>query len=91
LSGAYPAGGSHIEHLKFDPNKTDPDYSYTLAANGMAWEAHANPKKAGLKAFCFMSRNIGTTTATYSNVARAGWTDTELGNRGMEGDSFATQ
>jgi hypothetical protein len=91
LSGAYGAGGSGIEHLKFDPNKTDPNYTYTLAANGMAWEAHANPKRTGLKAFCFMARNIGTTTATYSNGTRAGWTDTELGNRGMEGDSFATQ
>lgn len=28
LTGSYPAG-SHIEHLKFDPNKTDPNYTYT--------------------------------------------------------------
>jgi hypothetical protein len=90
LSGAYPAG-THMEHLKFDPNKTDPNYTYTLAANGMAWEAHANPKKPGLKGFCFMARTIGTTTATYNPAGTAGWTDIELGNRGMEGDSFATQ
>jgi hypothetical protein len=38
-----------------------------------------------------MSRNVGTTTVTYSNAGKAGWTDTELGNRGMEGDSFSTQ
>jgi len=38
-----------------------------------------------------MSRSIGTTTVTYSNTGPAGWTSTELGNRGMEGDSFATQ
>jgi hypothetical protein len=90
LSGTYPKG-NNIEHLKFDPNKTDPNYTYTLAVNGMAWEAHATPKKQGLKGFCFMSRSIGTTTATYSNSGPAGWTSTELGNRGMEGDSFATQ
>ena len=90
LSGAYPKG-SGIEHLKFDPNKTDPGYTYTLAVNGMAWEAHATAKKPGLKGFCFMSRTIGTTTATYSNSGPAGWTSTELGNRGMSGDSFATQ
>ncbi len=90
LSGAYPSG-THIEHLKFDPNKTDPNYTYTLAANGMAWEAHANPKKPGLKGFCFMARTIGTTTATYNPTRSAGWTDIELGNRGMEGDSFSTQ
>lgn len=90
LSGSESHGGQ-IEHLKFDPNKTDPNYVYTLAASGMAWEAHANPKKPGLKGFCSMSRNIGTTTVTYSNGGKAGWTDTELGNRGMEGDSFSTQ
>lgn len=90
LAGSYPAG-SHIEHLKFDPNKTDPNYTYTVASGGMAWEAHANAKKPGLLGFCFMSRNIGTTTATISKTGRAGWVDDELGNRGMEGDSFATQ
>ncbi len=90
LSGSYPPGAV-IEHLKFDPNKTDPNYAYTLGTNGMAWEAHANPKKPGLKGFCAMSRNIGTTTYTYSNSGPAGWVSTELGNRGMEGDSFATQ
>jgi hypothetical protein len=90
LSGSYPKG-TIIEHLRFDPNKTDPNYTYTLATGGMAWEAHANPKKPGMKAFCFMSRNIGTTIATYNSTGVAGWTTTELGNRGMEGDSFAVQ
>jgi hypothetical protein len=90
LSGAYPQG-TYIEHLKFDPNRTDPNYAYTLAASGMAWEAHANPKRPGLKGFCFMARTIGTTTATYSPAGSAGWTDIELGNRGIEGDSFSTR
>jgi len=90
LSGAYPAG-THMEHLKFDPNKTDPNYTYTLATNGMAWEAHANPKRPGLAGFCFMARTIGTTTATINPNGAAGWVSDELGNRGTEGDSFATQ
>jgi len=90
LSGAYPQG-SGIERLKFDPNRSDPNYTYTLATNGMAWEAHANPKKPGLKGFCFMARDIGTVVATYSKSGPAGWTSTPLGDRGMEGDSFAIQ
>jgi hypothetical protein len=90
LSGSYPAG-SHIERLKFDPNKTDPNYIYTLGAGGMAWEAHANAKKPGLIGFCFMARDVGTTTVTYSTAGKAGWVDTEIGNRGMSGDSFASQ
>ena len=91
LAGSYPAGGANIEKLKFDPNKTDPNYTYTVAANGMAWEAHANAKKPGLIGFCFMSRSVGTTTVTYSTAGKAGWVDTEVGNRGMSGDSFASQ
>jgi hypothetical protein len=90
LSGKHP-GGNNIEHLKFNPNKTDPNYIYTLAVNGMAWEAHATAKKPGLKGFCFMARDIGTVVATYSNTGPASWTTTALGNRGMEGDSFAEQ
>lgn len=90
LSGAYP-NKANIERLKFDPNKTDPNYSYTVASGGMAWEAHANARKAALIGFCFMSRNVGTTTVTYSPTGKAGWVDKEIGNRGMSGDSFATQ
>jgi hypothetical protein len=90
LSGTYPAG-SHIEHLKFDPNKTDPNFTYTVAAGGMAWEAHANAKKPGLLGLCFMARDVGTVTATISKTGKAGWVDDPLGNRGVEGDSFTTQ
>ncbi len=90
LSGAYPKGSS-IERLKFDPNKADPNYTYSLSVNEMAWEAHATAKKAGSKGFCFMSRDVGTTIVTYSNSGPAGWTSAAVGNRGMEGDSFATQ
>jgi hypothetical protein len=90
LAGSYPSG-SHIEKLKFDPNKTDPNYTYTVASGGMAWEAHANAKKPGLDGWCFMSRTVGTTTVTYSTAGKAGWVDKEIGNRGMSGDSFATQ
>jgi hypothetical protein len=90
LSGAYPKG-SGIDRLKFDPNKADPNYNYTLSVNEMAWEAHATAKKTGSKGFCFMSRDVGTTIVTYSNSGPAGWTSTAVGNRGMSGDSFATQ
>jgi hypothetical protein len=90
LSGSYPAG-SHIDHLKFDPGKTDPNYTYTVAVGGMAWEAHANAKKPGLLGFCWMARDVGTVTATISKTGKAGWVDDPLGNRGTEGDSFATQ
>ena len=90
-SMAEVMGGAGGEHLKFDPNKSDPNYSYTLAAGGMAWEAHANAKKPGLMGLCFMSRNVGTTVTTYGRAGKSGWVDTEILNRGVEGDSFDTQ
>jgi hypothetical protein len=79
------------EHLKIDLSKADSNYTYTLASGGMAWEAHANAKKPGLKGFCFMSRSVGTTVTTYSATGKSGWVDPEIGNRGVEGDSFRTQ
>jgi hypothetical protein len=91
IAGSYPPDGRSIEHLKFDPNKSDPDYTYTLATNGMVWEAHANPRKPGLRGWCFMARDVGTVIMTYNKTGPSGYTDTPLGNTGVSGDSFATQ
>jgi len=85
LSGA---GG---EHFKFDPTKNDPNYTYTFAVGGLAWEAHANARKPGLKGFCFMARSIGTTVTTYSAAGKSGWTDTDILGRSIEGDTFDAQ
>ena len=90
-SMAEAMSGAGGEHLKFDPNKTDPNYNYTLTSGGMAWEAHANAKKPGFTGFCFMSRSIGTTVTTYSASGKSGWVDTEIMGRGIEGDSFDTR
>jgi len=90
ISGAYPKG-SNIEHLKFDPNKTDPNYTYTVQASGMTWEAHANAKKPGLIGFWITAHNLATSTETYSPTGKASSTDTPLADRGMQGDSFAVQ
>lgn len=87
---ALASSGQH-EHLKFDPNKVDPNYTYTLWAGAMAYEAHANPKKPGLSGFCFMARTIGTVVATINPKGLSGWTNDELMSRGVSGDSFAVQ
>ena len=82
---------SHVEHLKFDP-KTDPNYTYTVGANGTAWEAHATPKKTGLVGFYFMARGFpGIPTVTYNRAGAAGVIDNELNSRSIDGDSFATR
>jgi Concanavalin A-like lectin/glucanases superfamily len=76
--------------LKYDP-KADPNYTYTLGANGMAWEAHANAKKPALIGFCFLSTGVANVKATYSKSGTAGPIDNELTGRSIEGDSFEKQ
>ena len=90
LAGPTATDGSHIDRLKFDP-KTDPNYAYTLAVSGTAWEAHANGKKPGLGGFYFFSKRFGTTDAYYSPAGAATAMDKELTSRSIEGDSFATR
>jgi hypothetical protein len=82
---------SHAQHLKFDP-ATDPNYTYTVGINGAAWEARAIPKKPGLIGFYYMQRSWpGSTLATYNRAGAAGAIDIEIGNRSIDGDSFATR
>ena len=90
LAGPVAADGSRIDRLKFDP-KTDPNYTYTLAAVGIAWEAHANAKKPGLAGFCFLSKTFPRTDATYNRSGAALVIDQDLTSRSIEGDSFATR
>jgi hypothetical protein len=90
LAGAVAADGSHLGRLKFDP-KLDPNYTYTVAASGLAWEAHANAKKPGLLGFYFFSRSFPQSTVTYNSAGAAGVIDMELGGRSIEGDSFAAR
>jgi hypothetical protein len=91
ITASYPPEGKSIEHLKIDPNKTDPNYTYTVATNGTVWEAHANPKKPGLRGWCFMARDVGSVIMTYNKTGPSGYTDTPLGNTGVSGDGFAVQ
>lgn len=77
-----------VGRLRFDP-KADPNYTYTLAASGMAWEAHATAKRPGLDGFYFFSsRSALTTDAYYSTSGTASATDRELTDRSIAGDSF---
>lgn len=91
LAGVTAPDGTRLSHLKFDP-RTDPNYTYTVAARGMAWEAHATAKKPGLIGFYFWARSWpGSRTAVYNPSGTAVLVDTELGNTSVEGDSFVTQ
>ena len=76
-----------LQKLKYDPRK-DPNYAYTLAASGIAWEAHANAKKPGLRGFCFQGRMMGTSDAYYNASGTASTIDTQITGRSVVGDAF---
>jgi hypothetical protein len=89
LAGPKAPNNWPIPRLKFDP-KIDPNYSYSLATDGMAWQAHANPRKPGLAGFYFVSNGSPSDSAYYNPAGNATDTDKELTDRGIEGDSFTT-
>jgi len=91
LAGPVSTDRWHIFRLKFDPNKTDPNYTYTVTPSGMEYEAHANARKRGLLGFCMVSRGFSMPTLTYSATGTATLADKAVVSRGVSGDSFATK
>jgi Concanavalin A-like lectin/glucanases superfamily len=90
LVGPVATDGARLAHLKFDP-ATDPNYTYTLSASGMAWEAHANPRRPGLAGFYFLAKMMAGPDATYNAGGAASAIDKQLTSRSIEGDSFAVR
>jgi hypothetical protein len=77
LAGPKAPNNWPIPRLKFDP-KIDPNYSYSLATDGMAWQAHANPRKPGLAGFYFVSNGSPSDSAYYNPAGNATDTDKDL-------------
>jgi hypothetical protein len=90
VSGAAAPDGSRLAHLKFDP-RTDPNYTYTLDASGLAWEAHATAKKPGLIGFYIWSRQFPTASMYYNPAGTATILAKELSNRSVEGEAFVVR
>ncbi len=90
LAGPVAPNGSRLSRLKFDP-KSDPNYTYTLGAVGMAWEAHANAKKPGLLGLYFLSKSIAGPDVSYNPSGTASPIDKQFTGRSIAGDSFATR
>jgi hypothetical protein len=76
-----------LGRLKFDP-RTDPGYTYTLGASGVAWEAHANAKKPGLGGFYFFSISFPGVQAFYNSSGTASVISRQLTDRSIDGESF---
>ena len=50
-----------VGKLKFDPNATDPNYTYKVRLDGSNWEIWADPRKPGLGGFYNKGKFFGAT------------------------------
>jgi hypothetical protein len=81
--------GWQMRRLKFDPEKTDPNYSYKIAIDGNNWEAWANPKRSGLGGFYNTGSMMRTTYYNPDGAATA--KDQRVMESTIAGDTFAVQ
>jgi hypothetical protein len=75
-----------VGKLKFDPNATDPNYTYKVTLDGSNWEIWANPRKPGLGGFYNKGKFFG---ATYYNPAGTATRNSmEIEESSIVGDLF---
>ncbi|MBP1634242.1 MAG: hypothetical protein H6Q10_816 [Acidobacteria bacterium] len=76
-----------VGKLTFDPNATDPNYTYSVTlGDDASWQVRADPKTAGLGGFYAKGPSFGGTW--YNAAGRAGQADTALTETSVEGDLF---
>jgi hypothetical protein len=75
--------------LKFDPNATDPNYTYKVTLDGKNWEVWANPRKPGLGGFYSKGKFSGGTW--YNPAGTATPANMKIEESSIEGDLFIVQ
>jgi hypothetical protein len=76
--------GRPVGKLKFDPNATDPNYTYKVVLNDFDWTIWANPRKPGLGGFYLKKGYPGGTF--YNPLGPATEKDTEIGESQIDMD-----
>jgi hypothetical protein len=78
-----------VGKLKYDPNTSDPNYTYKVVLKGSKWEIWANPRKPHLGGFYVKHDFFGGTY--YNPAGPATDKDKQIGESSIEGDSFTEQ
>jgi len=86
VAGPKPTGSNTVGKLKYDPTKTDPNYTYKITINGSNWELWVTPKAAGLGGFYVAPGMMGDTY--YNPKGAASNKDRKLGDTSINGDIF---
>ncbi len=89
IAGPKSTTDWRIPRLKFDPNKTDPNYTYSVTLQGEGWEIKAVPKKAGLGGFYCASQGFSA-DVFYNAKGAADLQSQRLTGRSISGDLFWT-
>ena len=78
-----------VGRLKFDPNASDPNYTYKVALDGSNWEIWANPRKPGLGGFYAKGKFFGGKWYNPAGPATEG--GTKITESSVGGDLFWVQ
>lgn len=90
VRGPKPKDDWGMGKLKYDPNATDPNYTYTVTLpEERKWEIRANPKKPGLGGFYVKGPHFGGTW--YNAAGPAAEANTKLTETSVEGELFHVQ
>jgi hypothetical protein len=77
-----------VPKLKFDPNASDPNYTYKVVLAGHNWEIWANPQKPGLGGFYARGRAGGK---WYNPAGPATANSAKITESSIDGDLFWEQ
>jgi len=87
VAGPKSTDGWPVPKLKFDPTRTDPNYTYRIAVQGKNWELWVTPRKPGLGGFHAVG---GMISKTYYNAkGAAGISDQKITGHSIDGDLFS--
>jgi hypothetical protein len=89
VRGPKASDSSGMGKLKFDPNATDPNYTYKVTLNGKDWEIWANPRKPGLGGFYAKGRFFGG--QWYNPAGIATKANMTIDESSIDGDLFIVQ
>jgi hypothetical protein len=89
VAGAKSTDGWPLPKLKFDPTKTDPNYTYKLTVKGKEWELWVTPREPKFGGF---HATGGTIPKIYYNAkGAASAADQKITGHTIDGDLFSAQ